>query len=161
MKRRRVVAEKTNSANDDPFRLVRFVNAQTNTFSRALAELKGGRKKSHWMWFIFPQIDGLGGSPMAREYSIKSLEEARAYLENPTLGKRLIECAEAVLGVEGRTALEIMGHPDDLKLKSSMTLFEQVASQDSVFSQVLDKYYSGERDSKTLNILELSLTQDR
>lgn len=105
------------------------------------------------MWFIFPQIDGLGSSAMTREYSIKSMDEVRAYLRHPVLGMRLKECAEAVLAVEGRTALEIMGRPDDLKLRSSMTLFERAAGDDSVFAKLLNKYYAGERDEKTLAIL--------
>jgi len=139
--------------NDDPFNLDRFVRAQADIYDRALGELRRGKKQSHWMWFIFPQIDGLGSSAMTREYAIKSIDEARAYLGHPVLAKRLNECTEAVLAVEGRTALEIMGRPDDVKLKSSMTLFERAAGQDSVFAKLLDKYYAGERDAKTLAIL--------
>ena len=139
--------------NDDPFNLDRFVRAQADIYDRALGELRRGKKQSHWMWFIFPQIDGLGSSAMTREYSIKSMDEVRAYLRHPVLGMRLKECAEAVLAVEGRTALEIMGRPDDLKLRSSMTLFERAAGDDSVFAKLLNKYYAGERDEKTLAIL--------
>jgi uncharacterized protein (DUF1810 family) len=138
---------------DNPYNLARFVFAQRQIFRKALGELKRGRKHSHWMWFIFPQIHGLGSSPESVEFAVKSLAEARSYLAHPILGKRLIECAEAVLAVEGSTALEIMGRPDDLKLKSSMTLFERAAGQDSVFAKLLDKYYAGERDEKTLAIL--------
>ena len=139
--------------NDDPFNLDRFVRAQADIYDRALGELRRGKNQSHWMWFIFPQIDGLGSSAMTREYSIKSMDEVRAYLRHPVLGMRLKECAEAVLAVEGRTALEIMGRPDDLKLRSSMTLFERAAGDDSVFAKLLNKYYAGERDEKTLAIL--------
>ena len=106
------------------------------------------------MWFIFPQIDGLGSSSMARRYSIKSIDEARHYLRHPILGARLQECAEAVLGIKGRSASEILGNLDDMKLKSSMTLFSSVASPGSAFANVLDKYFEGERDSGTLRILE-------
>ncbi|UFS70203.1 DUF1810 domain-containing protein [Geomonas sp. RF6] len=140
---------------DDPHGLQRFVSAQDGIYSRALAELKNGQKRSHWMWFIFPQINGLGRSSMAIQYAIKSLDEARAYLAHPVLGKRLRECAEAVLAVQGRSASAIMGYPDDMKLKSSMTLFEVVADEsDSVFAKVLEKYYGNERDTATLAILE-------
>ena len=104
------------------------------------------------MWFIFPQIEGLGHSPTTRLYSIRSLEEARKYLAHPVLGPRLTECAEAVLAVQGRSASDIFGHPDDWKLQSSMTLFELVSGQGSVFGRVLEKYYQGKRDSRTLQI---------
>src|SRR5207244_3324635 len=124
----------------DPFDLARFTSAQEAVYDHALAEIRGGDKRSHWMWFIFPQMDGLGFSPTAQHYAIKSPEEARAYLAHPILGPRLRECAEAVLAVEGRSASEIFGSPDDLKLNSCMTLFETVAGQGSVFGQVLDKY---------------------
>lgn len=137
----------------DPFNLDRFLRAQEDAFDRALGELKRGKKQSHWMWFIFPQIDGLGSSPMTKEYAIKSLDEARAYLEHQVLGQRLTECSEAVLAVEGRTALEIMGRPDDLKLKSSMTLFERADANKHIFAGVLEKYYAGQRDERTLEIL--------
>ncbi len=130
---------------DDPYNLNRFLTAQESVYDRALAELKSGRKRTHWMWFIFPQIDGLGHSETARFYAIKNLEEARAYLRHPILGARLAECAEAVLAVEGRTAAEIFGYPDDLKLRSSMTLFASVSEPGSVFERVLAKYYHGER----------------
>ena len=138
---------------DDAFDLARITGAQEAVYDRALAEIRSGDKRSHWMWFIFPQIDGLGFSSTARHYAIKSPEEARAFLAHPVLGARLRECAAAVLAVEGRSAFEIFGSPDDLKLKSCMTLFESVAGQASVFSQVLDKYYEGKRDTRTLEIL--------
>src|SRR5581483_1128089 len=131
---------------DDPFDLDRFVRAQEGTYERALAEVRAGRKRTHWMWFVFPQLDGLGSSPTARHYAIKSLAEARAYLAHPVLGPRLVECAEAVVGVEGRSAHDIFGSPDDLKLRSCATLFACVAPPGSVFDRLLAKYYSGERD---------------
>ena len=137
----------------DPFDLNRFVLAQADHYERALAELKAGRKRSHWMWYVFPQIDGLGSSSMARTYAIRSIAEARAYLDHPVLGPRLVECAEALLGVEGRTATEILGSPDDMKLKSSATLFASVTPTDSVFARLLDGYYQGERDGKTIQLL--------
>ncbi len=137
----------------DPYDLNRFVSVHKDVYDRALSELRSGLKQSHWMWFIFPQIDGLGFSSTTRFYSIKSLDEARQYLAHPILGPRLRECAEAVLAVSGRTAAEIMGHPDDWKLQSSMTLFELVAEPGSLFSRVLEKYYQGRRDVKTLGIL--------
>jgi uncharacterized protein (DUF1810 family) len=138
---------------DDPYELNRFISAQTGVYDRALAELRDGLKRSHWMWFIFPQIDGLGHSPTTRLYSIKSLDEARQYLSHPVLGARLVESAEAVLAVSGLSASDIFGHPDDWKLQSSMTLFALVAEPGSVFERVLEKYYQGKRDSMTLQIL--------
>jgi uncharacterized protein (DUF1810 family) len=138
---------------DDPFDLARFTTAQESIYNRALAEIRAGDKRSHWMWFIFPQIDGLGFSSTAKHYAIKSPEEARQYLSHPVLGPRLVECAEAVLAVKGRTASQIFGSPDDVKLKSCMTLFESVAGQDTVFGRVLDKYYQGKRDTRTQEIL--------
>jgi uncharacterized protein (DUF1810 family) len=138
---------------DDPHDLGRFVSAQADDYARALAEIKAGRKRSHWMWYIFPQVEGLGFSSMSRRYSIKSLAEARAYLDHPLLGSRLVECAVAAMGVEGRSASEIFGSPDDTKLKSCATLFAGVSPPDSVFARLLDKYFKGERDGKTLQIL--------
>ena len=138
----------------DPFQLSRFVKAQDKIYDRAFAELKDGRKRSHWMWFVFPQIEGLGFSSTTQYYSIKSLEEARQYLEHPVLGKRLRECTETILALEGLSASSIFGYPDDLKLKSSMTLFASVAEGQSVFSRVLEKYYQGNRDERTLALLE-------
>jgi uncharacterized protein (DUF1810 family) len=141
------------SQSSDPFNLDRFINAQEGVYDRALAELRDGLKRSHWMWYIFPQIEGLGHSPTTRLYSIKSLEEARQYLAHPVLGQRLRECAEAVAAVQGRSASDIFGHPDDWKLQSSMTLFELVSGPQSVFGRVLDKYYQGKRDARTLQIV--------
>jgi uncharacterized protein (DUF1810 family) len=138
---------------DDPCELNRFISAQKGVYDRALAELRDGLKRSHWMWFIFPQIDGLGHSPTTRLYSIKGLDEARHYLSHPVLGARLVESAEAVLAVSGLSALDIFGHPDDWKLQSSMTLFALVAEPGSVFERVLEKYYQGKRDARTLQIL--------
>jgi uncharacterized protein (DUF1810 family) len=138
---------------DDPFDLARFVRAQADIYASALAELRAGRKRSHWMWFVFPQIDGLGRSATARRYAIKSRAEALQYLLHPVLGPRLKECASAILGIQGRTASEIFGAPDDLKLRSSATLFASVAEPNSVFVQVLDKYFGGKRDEATLALL--------
>lgn len=141
---------------DDPFHLSRFISAQAEVYERVLAELRRGKKRSHWMWYIFPQIEGLGQSSTTTYYAIKSLEEARAYLDHPVLGPRLVQCAEAVLAIEGRMVSDIFGYPDDMKLKSSMTLFSSVADLDSVFVRVLDKYFQGERDIRTLQLLESS-----
>ena len=134
----------------DPHDLDRFVDAQANDYTRALAEIKAGRKRSHWMWYIFPQIHGLGSSAMSRRYSIKSIAEARAYRDHPVLGPRLVEISGATLSLEGRSALDIFGSPDDLKLKSSATLFAGVSPPDSVFARLLDKYFNGERDGRTV-----------
>jgi uncharacterized protein (DUF1810 family) len=131
--------------------LTRFVAAQAGVYDQALAELRAGRKRSHWMWFVFPQIAGLGSSPTAQRYAIGSLDEARAYLADSVLGPRLIECASALPAVEGRTAEEILGYPDDLKLRSSMTLFARAAPEVPVFQEVLDRYYDGKPDPQTLN----------
>ena len=133
--------------------LERFSSAQSRVYDQALSELRAGRKRSHWMWFIFPQIRGLGHSPTSLHYAIRDLEEARAYMAHPVLGPRLRECAEAVMEVEGRSASEIFGYPDDLKLRSSMTLFSRASGGESVFDRVLEKYYQGQPDSRTLEIL--------
>src|SRR5436190_929058 len=117
----------------DRYDLERFVEAQKDDYERALEEIKSGRKRTHWMWYIFPQIDGLGASAMARRYAIKTLAEAKAYMTHPILGRRLVECAEAVNGVDGRSAHEMFGSPDDLKLQSSATLFALVSPPGSVF----------------------------
>lgn len=130
------------------------MEAQTAGFDDALNEIRRGRKVTHWMWYVFPQIDGLGFSPMARRYAITHLDEARDYLAHPVLGPRLRQCAEAALSVEGRSAREIFGAPDDLKLRSSATLFAQVSPPDSVFHQLLTKYFEGQPDSKTLDLLK-------
>ena len=139
-------------SSDDPFDLERFVRAQAADYDRALSELRNGEKRSHWMWYIFPQIEGLGNSPMSRRYSIKSAGEARAYLDHPILGPRLRECGSVVNGIAGRSAHDIFGSPDDMKLRSSMTLFARV-SGDDVFEQVLGQYFNGQHDSETLRLL--------
>ena len=141
---------------DDPYGLSRFLRAQKDSYSEALAEIKRGRKESHWMWFIFPQFHGLGRSPTSTFYSIKSKEEARAYLEHPVLGKRLLECCDALLRSESKSASEIFGSPDDLKLHSSLSLFASVSAPGSVFSQVLEQYYDGKPDHQTLELLQRS-----
>lgn len=137
----------------DPYDLRRFVDAQEKVYDRALAEIKSGFKRSHWMWYVFPQIAGLGFSSTSQHYAIKSLDEAKAYLAHPTLGRRLVECAEAALAVEGRTAYEIFGPPDNLKLRSCATLFACVSPAGSPFEKLLDKYFQGKRDDKTLELL--------
>lgn len=137
----------------DPFNLERFVQAQNDVYDDVLLELRSGRKRSHWMWFIFPQYEGLGFSPISQLYSIKSLAEATAYLAHPVLGLRLIGCSETVLSVEGRSAHEIFGSPDDMKLKSCATLFVHVSPPGSVFHRILDKYYGGAQDARTLELL--------
>lgn len=137
---------------NDPYDLRRFVQAQEGDYAQALAEVRSGRKRSHWMWYVFPQYAGLGFSSTAQHYAIKSLDEARAYLQHPLLGPRLTECFEAVLGVEGKTAHEIFGSPDDLKLRSCATLFACISPPGSVFEQLLDKYFEGRRDEKTLRL---------
>ena len=140
----------------DPYDLNRFIEAQETSYSDALAELRAGQKRSHWMWYIFPQIAGLGSSPMAARYAISGENEARAYLAHPLLGPRLLECSEAILSIENRSARQIMGSPDDLKLRSSATLFARVSPAGSVFERILDMYYEGEPDPKTLGILEVA-----
>jgi uncharacterized protein (DUF1810 family) len=140
---------------DDPYNLSRFVRAQEDDYAQALSEIKRGRKRTHWMWYIFPQIEGLGSSPTSREFSIKSLEEAKAYLDHAVLGPRLLDCADAVLGVEGRSAAEIFGFPDDLKLRSCVTLFKCVSPPGSVFDRILQKYFSGEPDAATVRLLKI------
>jgi uncharacterized protein (DUF1810 family) len=141
---------------EDPYDLNRFVQAQKTVYEQALSEIKNGQKRSHWMWFIFPQFNGLGFSSTSRTYSIKSLAESRAYLNHPVLGARLIECAEAALGVGERSANQIFGSPDDQKLKSCATLFASISPAGSVFDQLLDRFFQGERDSKTLRLLNES-----
>jgi uncharacterized protein (DUF1810 family) len=137
-----------------PHDLDRFVDAQAPIYDVALAELRAGAKRSHWMWFIFPQLAGLGSSDTARRFAIASLEEADGYLRHPVLGPRLIECAEAVLAVQGRSAHEVFGSPDDRKLHSSATLFSRVSTAGSVFHRLLERYFNGAPDAKTLALLE-------
>src|SRR3954454_7616642 len=139
----------------DPFDLERFVTAQAPVFAAAIDELKAGQKRSHWMWFIFPQMRGLGHSPTAQFYGISSLDEARAYLAHPVLGPRLMRCTEAVLAVEGRSLHAIFGSPDDLKFCSSMTLFALAAGGDeSVFRQALARYCGGRMDERTVALCD-------
>lgn len=137
----------------DPFDLQRFVAAQDPVYPTVRAELTLGRKESHWMWFIFPQVAGLGHSPMARRYAIGCLEEARAYLEHPVLGPRLRECTQLMLKVEGRPALAILGSPDDAKFRSCMTLFAHAAPGEPLFRQALEKYSDGAEDPLTVQKL--------
>ena len=129
--------------------LERFVEAQAPVYPRALAELTAGRKQSHWMWFVFPQLSGLGRSPMAQHYAIHSLDEARSYLAHPLLGARLKECTSAVLGIIGKSAHEIFDTPDDLKFHSSMTLFAHAAPDEPLFRAALEKYFEGRQDELT------------
>jgi len=138
---------------EDPYDLRRFLQAQEKQYEQALSEIRSGRKRSHWIWYIFPQIDGLAFSSTSRHYAIKSIEEARAYLNHLVLGPRLRECAEAVMSVEGRSATEIFGSPDDLKLRSCATLFACASPPGSIFHRLLDRCYQGERDVKTLQLL--------
>jgi uncharacterized protein (DUF1810 family) len=138
---------------DDPYGLARFVTAQEPVLDRVRAELRRGRKASHWMWFVFPQVAGLGSSPTAQHYAISGLDEARAYLAHPVLGPRLRECAELAAEVEAGSAADVFGYPDDLKLRSSMTLFARAAPDTPVFTAVLDRYFDGEPDPATLELL--------
>jgi uncharacterized protein (DUF1810 family) len=135
---------------NDPYRLARFVDAQERTFDQACAELRAGAKRGHWMWFVFPQIEGLGASETARRFAISCRAEAEAYLRHPVLGPRLREGAKLANGVDGRSAREIFGHPDDLKFHSSMTLFASVAEDGAVFEDALQKYFAGRRDRLTM-----------
>jgi uncharacterized protein (DUF1810 family) len=138
---------------DDPHRLQRFVDAQDGVFDRALGELRGGCKRSHWMWFIFPQAAGLGFSEMARLYAIASRKEAAAYLGHPILGPRLVACAQAVCRIEGCSAHDIFASPDDFKFRSSMTLFAEVAADEGIFAEASRKYFDGRPDDATLKAL--------
>ena len=143
----------TEREGSDPYDLQRFVAAQAPVFETACAELKAARKQSHWMWFIFPQIEGLGRSPAAKRFAISGRAEAEAYLRHPVLGSRLRRCTELVHCVEGRSAHQIFGAPDDMKFHSSMTLFGAVAEDNWLFLDTLRKYFGGEMDSKTLERL--------
>ena len=133
--------------------LTRFITAQDPVYNDVLSELKSGQKRSHWMWFIFPEIDGLGHSAMAKRYAIKSADEAREYLSHPVLAKRLIECAETVKGIQDRSASQIFGYPDDMKFRSSLTLFASVSGEASIFHDLITKYYTGKPDERTIEIL--------
>ena len=135
------------------YEVSRFMKAHQSDYQRALSEIKNGKKVSHWMWYIFPQMKGLGRSSMSEYYGIQDLNEAKAYLADPTLGKHLIEICEALLSLDTNDATEVMGRPDDRKLKSSMTLFDAATETIDVFQRVLDKYYQGKKDYRTLRLL--------
>jgi uncharacterized protein (DUF1810 family) len=133
----------------------RFIREQENIYPQVIKELKNGKKVSHWMWFIFPQIEGLGSSSTSKYYSIKTIAEAKEYLAHPLLGKRLLECSKVLLKIEGKSAEDIFGYPDHLKLQSSMTLFSFISPASTVFLEVLNEYFNNQKDQKTLNILKL------
>jgi uncharacterized protein (DUF1810 family) len=135
-----------------PFGLSRFLTAQSGCYQTALHELKQGQKQSHWMWYIFPQIEGLGHSELALKFALESLEEAEAYLVHPVLGERLIECTNAVLSIQNRTALDIFGRPDNLKFHSCMTLFAEITADKSIFNCTLERYFT-EKDRLTLELI--------
>ncbi|MBQ7488625.1 MAG: DUF1810 domain-containing protein [Clostridia bacterium] len=134
--------------------LDRFVSAQERDYATALSEIRNGRKESHWMWYIFPQIAGLGYSSMAQYYAISDIEEAKAYMQHPVLGARLVEISNALLRLESSNATAVMGYPDDIKLRSSMTLFMLAAPDEPVFKKVIDKYYGGEPDERTIALVK-------
>jgi uncharacterized protein (DUF1810 family) len=137
----------------DPYDLERFVRAQDEAYEEALSEIRSGMKRSHWMWYIFPQFDGLGNSSTSKRYSVKSVAEAMAFVAHPVLGPRLLECAEAVLRVDGVSAVEIFGYPDDMKLRSCATLFASVSPTGSLFHRIIAKYFRGEYDPQTLRLI--------
>lgn len=140
------------NANHD---LSRFVSAQEGRYEMAYAELANGRKRSHWMWYIFPQLSGLGSSPMARRYALSGLEEAKAFLAHPLLGTRLVNISALLLSLETNKPTEIFGFPDDIKLRSSMTLFALARPEEPVFEQVLDRFFGGDKDPLTLRLLRI------
>lgn len=142
----------------DPYSLNRFLQAQAQSgcYATALAEIRGGHKRSHWMWFVFPQFHGLGQSEASRRFSIKSLEEARAYLDHPVLGPRLTECTEAALRIEGLSALRVFGSPDHMKLRSSATLFAHISAAGSIFHRLLAHYFPDGPDDRTLRLMASS-----
>ncbi len=143
------------SAHDDPFDLARFISAQQDSYDLALSEVRKGHKASHWMWYIFPQLRGLGFSSTSQLYGITGEPEARAYLAHDVLGPRLIAICEAALAVDGRSATEMFGKPDDMKLRSCATLFAQVSNANSVFHKLIAKYFDGQTDRKTIQLLEV------
>lgn len=145
------------AAPEDAYGLSRFLDAQTGCYETAVSELRLGKKRTHWIWYIFPQVDGLGSSETTQYYSIKSLAEARAYIDHPILGLRLKECVEILISTQGLDAVDIFGDVDTLKLRSCMTLFECAAPKETLFSRALDQYFQGLRDEATLNILHLEL----
>jgi uncharacterized protein (DUF1810 family) len=136
----------------------RFIRAQENIYPQIVNELQNGKKTSHWMWFIFPQIEGLGFSSTSKYYSIKTIAEAKEYVMHPVLGKRLLECSTILLNIEGKSAESIFGYPDNLKLQSSMTLFSFTSPESTVFLNVLNKYFNNKKDQKTLDILKSMAT---
>ncbi len=138
----------------EPLHLNRFINAHLRDYPNALSEIKIGRKQSHWMWYIFPQIAGLGTTEISNYYSIQDIEEAKAYMEEPLLRSHLLEISEALLELETNDANRVFGYPDDMKLKSSMTLFLEACPQEKVFQKVLDKFFHGMKDQKTVNLLK-------
>ena len=138
---------------DETYRLQRFVEAQESVYAQVCAELRAGHKKSHWMWFIFPQLRGLGHSAMADRFAISDLGEARAYLAHPVLGSRLRECMRMVMDIQGKRVEEIVGYPDDLKFRSSMTLFAQAAPEEVIFQRMLERFFDGRPDERTLSLL--------
>lgn len=137
----------------DMYDLNRFLEAQDRDYSDALAEIKAGHKRSHWIWYIFPQVKGLGFSSTSEFYGIDGLDEAKAYMENTVLSERLIEISEALLTLDSSNAGDVMGYPDDLKLRSSMTLFSEAAPEEAMFQKVLDKFFDGKKDEMTLEII--------
>ena len=137
----------------DAFDLDRFVSAQEDVYDSALAEIRAGRKRTHWMWFVFPQLRGLGSSPIARQFAIRSAAEARAYLVHPILGPRLLECCEALLELSSTSATDIFGSPDDMKLRSCVTLFASVSEPGSVFQRVLSRFFGGAPDQRSEALL--------
>lgn len=139
---------------EDLYNLNRFVHAQDATYQQALVELHAGQKRTHWMWYVFPQFVGLSSSNTALKFAIKSLAEADAYLSHAVLGPRLLECCEAIIGLDGVSATDIFGTPDDLKLRSCVTLFAQVSSDNSILQRVLEKYFNGKPDELTLNLID-------
>ena len=141
-------------ANNDPYDLDRFVQAQNFSYPQALQEIRAGSKRSHWMWYIFPQIAGLGNSAMSQRFAIRSLDEARAYLAHPILGPRLTECAEAVLALKGRSMRDVFGSIDEIKLRSSATLFSLVSPEGSVFHRIIASCYANQSDSQTLKLAQ-------
>jgi len=138
---------------DDPYDLDRFVRAQERDYEQALSEIRSGQKRSHWMWYVFPQLHGLGFSSTAQKYAIRSVAEAEAYLRHPILGPRLVQIAEAAAGLESRSAVEVFGSPDGMKLRSCATLFARVSPAGSVFERLLVRYFDGEPDAATLRLL--------
>jgi uncharacterized protein (DUF1810 family) len=133
--------------------LTRFVDAQRDVYEQALSEIRSGRKRTHWMWFVFPQIAGLGSSAASQHFAIRDRTEAQAYLDDPILGARLLECAQALMDLDAGSASDVFGYPDDIKLRSSMTLFSELAGPASVFAQVIDTYFNGQSDERTVKLL--------